>query len=166
MSLRRLAAAALCLAAAVVLSAAEPGPNPWPWGLPDTGPRVESWPWGPFDAAAPGLDAAGPPDTGPTGPCAAPQARFDRRRAFLAARREEQFALGGAANPKMGIRNAVHIYCEAHPGDEDCALYNVTVTLRADEVLWHPDAGVDDFEPHLVVMRRALSECLQSSRRP
>ncbi len=164
--LRRLAAAALAPAAAVALSSSAPfpGASPWGWDQPDVG-RYPSWPWGPPDAAEPGPDAAGPPDTGPVGPCAAQQARVERRRAWLAARREEQFALGGPADPRKGVRNAVHLFCEAHPGDEDCALYNVTVTVRAEELAWSPDAGIDDFEPHLVVMRRALSECLERARK-
>ncbi|MGC4113576.1 MAG: hypothetical protein QM765_02700 [Myxococcales bacterium] len=166
MTLRRIAAAALALAAAVMLPAAMPSTpsNPWPWNQPDTG-RYPSWPWGPPDAdAPPGLDAAAP-DTGPTGRCAAQLARVERRRAWLGERRVEQFNLGGPPNPKKGIKNAVNLFCEAHPGDEDCALYNVPVTLHAEELAFNPDAGFDDYEPHLVVMKRALLECEQAAKK-
>ena len=160
--LRRLAAAALA-AAAIALSGA--APNPWPWGTPDTGPGRPLWPWGPFDASEPGLDS-GLPDGGPTGPCAAQQARVDRRRAWPAARREEQFAKGGPPDPKRGVPNVVQVYCEFHPGDEDCALASVAIEVRLDEAVWNPDAGVDDYDAHVLVMKRALGECLARLGKP
>ncbi len=128
-----LAAALLCVAAALLSAAANDG--------------------GTSGASA---DAA-------SDPCAAIAARIERRKRWLAARREEQFERG-PWDPKRGVPNMVHVFCEAHPEDEDCLLGNAVIDAETDELTWRPDAGVDDFDPHLVAMRRALRECAASPR--
>ena len=109
-------------------------------------------------------EAAGSTDSSPPDPCAALQARIERRRAWLAARSEEQLARGGPPNPGKGIPSAVGLYCEAHPDDEDCALSAVAVEVRAQDAVWSPDASFEDYEAHVLAMKRELFECLARSQ--
>ncbi len=116
------------------------------------------------DAGAPGLDASAGMDANPTDPCAEFSRPIERRKAFLKARREEQFARGGLPDPGRGILNATHVFCEAHPEDLDCALPPVAVMLSPDEMVWVPDASLEDYDPRVVEMRRELRAC-QARRR-
>lgn len=116
------------------------------------------------DAGVSGLDAAAGMDAAPSDPCAEFSRPIERRKAFLKARREEQFARGGLPDPKRGILNATHLYCEANPQDPDCALPPAAVMLYPDEMVWVPDASLEDYDPRVVEMRRELRAC-QARRR-
>lgn len=114
------------------------------------------------DASTPAVEIA---DAGAMlGACDAIAARIERRMGWLAARRQEQFERG-PVNPKKGVPNMVHVFCEAHPDDEDCLLGNAVIDAMSDDSVWSADAGVDEYEPHVLSMKRALRECREADRR-
>lgn len=96
--------------------------------------------------------------------CAALEARIARRKAWLAARRQEQFERGGAEDPKRGVPNMVRVWCEAHPADPDCLLGNAVLEATPDELAWSPDAGIDEYDPHVVRMKRELRRCREAEK--
>ena len=118
------------------------------------------------DAAEPGPDAEeekpGPDaalrDASAAEVCEGLQARIERRKAWLADRRQEQFERG-PVDRKRGVPDVVRLFCEAHPSDEECLLGNAVIEASVEELVWVPDAGVDEYEPHLVALRRELAEC-------
>ncbi|MBI5546690.1 MAG: hypothetical protein HY901_22635 [Deltaproteobacteria bacterium] len=107
--------------------------------------------------AAPGSRA---PDAAAGAPCAHIEEGIARRKAWLTARREEQF-LRGPVNPKKGVPNVVHLWCDAHPQDPDCTLSSIVVEVTSEEMGWSPDAGLDDYEAHVLAMKRELARCHQ-----
>jgi hypothetical protein len=117
------------------------------------------------DAAAAGDDAALAGLDAELDPCAKFEAGIARRKAWLAARRQEQFERGGAYNPRRGVFSAAAIWCEAHPDDEDCHLGGTAFVASPDEYDFSADAGVDDYETHVILMKRALKECRTRGRR-
>jgi hypothetical protein len=137
---------------------------------PDAGVAAGAADGGPADAGPAGARAAeqepGAQGTGGSAdPCSALEARLDRRRSWLAQRRQEQFALGGAPDPSRGISNAVGIWCQAHPGDEECALGGIAVSVSSDELTWSPQSTPEDFDPHVILMRRAVRQCKDEQAR-
>lgn len=98
-------------------------------------------------------------DAAPVDPCGRERARLERRMAWLLARRQEQFEKGGMPDPSLGIPNMVGVYCEAHPGDEDCDLGPVSITVTVDELEARPDSTPEDYEAHVILMRRDLAAC-------
>lgn len=113
------------------------------------------------DGGPPAVDAgrAESADAAPPPPCARERARLERRKAWLAARRQEQFEKGGLPDPSRGIPNMVGVYCEAHPSDEECDLGSISISVSPDELLARPDATPEDYEPHVILMKRELDGC-------
>ena len=97
--------------------------------------------------------------------CAAEQARLDRRVSWLRARREEQFARGGPPDPARAVPNMIGVFCEGHPSHEECQLGNVTLTATTEELAWSRDKTPEDYDAHVVLMKRALKSCLARQRR-
>jgi hypothetical protein len=91
--------------------------------------------------------------------CAAIEARIEARRAWLAARRQEQFEKGGPPDPARAIPNMIGVWCEAHPDDEQCKLGPVTIEVRTEEVAWSPEKTPEDYDAHVILMRRELAAC-------
>lgn len=91
--------------------------------------------------------------------CAEQRDRLSRRKAWLAARRQEQIQRGGFPDPSKGIPNMVAAFCEGHPEDADCALKAISITVTPDEVAASPDATPDDYDPHVILMKRDLARC-------
>ncbi len=100
-----------------------------------------------------------------TDPCEARADRLARRKAWLAARRQEQFEKGGPPNPQLAIPNMVHVWCEANPDHEECQFGSVAIELTSDELTWREDSTPEDLDPHVVLMKRALEDCRRSKRR-
>ncbi len=98
-------------------------------------------------------------DAGPLDPCAEQVARLERRRAWLLERRLEQFARGGAPNPELGIPNMIGVWCEDHPGHEECVLTPVTLEMTTEELAWRPDSTPEDRDSHVILMTRAVAQC-------
>ncbi|MFN7134202.1 MAG: hypothetical protein ACK4N5_19135 [Myxococcales bacterium] len=113
------------------------------------------------DAGAPG---AGRLDAGATevdagDPCAKEEARLARRKAWLAARRQEQFEKGGPPNPALGIPNMTGLWCLEHPDDEECQLGPVPLELGTDELTPGEGHTPEDLDSHVILMKRALRDC-------
>ena len=111
------------------------------------------------DAAAAGDDAALAGPGAALDACAPIETAIARRKDWLAARRQEQFQRGGPYNPQKGVFSAAAIFCDAHPDDPDCRLVGTAFVASSDELDFSADAGVDDYEPHVLMMKRALKEC-------
>jgi hypothetical protein len=98
-------------------------------------------------------------DAGRAVGCSEQRDRLSRRKAWLAARRQEQVQRGGFPDPSKGIPNMVAAFCEGHPKDEDCALGAISIAVTPDEVAARPDATPDDDDPHVILMKRELAQC-------
>jgi hypothetical protein len=112
--------------------------------------------------AAGDMDAGRQPerqDGGRAVGCAEQRDSLLRRKAWLAARRQEQIQRGGFPDPSKGIPNMVAVFCEGHPKDADCALEAISITVTPDEVAARPDATPDDYDPHVILMKRDLARC-------
>jgi hypothetical protein len=144
--------------AQMLLGAGEPDEADASVELVDAGEGEADAAAGPDDAALAGLDAE-------LDPCAKIEEGIFRRKAWLAARRQEQFERGGAFNPRRGVFSAAAIFCEAHPDDPDCQLGGTAFVASSDEYDFSADAGVDDYETHVILMKRALKECRTRGRR-
>jgi hypothetical protein len=53
----------------------------------------------------------------------------------------------------------VQVYCQAHPADEECQLGAAVIEARVEDFLWDPDAGPEDYEAHVVALKRELADC-------
>ena len=115
------------------------------------------------DAQVSRENAKEPPPTSvaPVDPCAEIEARLNRRRQWLEARRIEQFARGGAPDANLGIPDVTWQWCEANPGDIDCNMPKVTVFFSTEEL--RGGQAPEEYDPHVVLMRRELKTC---RRRP
>ena len=111
-----------------------------------------------------GVADAGSLDAQTADSCEVLAARVERRKAWLEARRKEQFERGGLPDPSLGIPNMVGVHCEAHPADEQCALGSISLSASPDEFLYRPDATTDDYDPHVILLRRELAACLRARR--
>lgn len=95
--------------------------------------------------------------------CAEIEARLAQRRQWLADRRIEQFARGGAPNPDLGIPDVTWQWCEAHPRDANCNMPRVTVFLTTEEL--RGGQAPEEYDPHVILMKRALRECRGEEQR-
>lgn len=154
--LRRGAAIAGALAAAGLLSAGELRPEDP--GVANAGPHADRAIGLTTDAGTPHADAS------LTEGCDAIEARIARRKAWLSARRQEQFERG-PPDPAKGVPNAFQLYCESHPGNEECALGNALIEVDTGELAYTPDADPGDYDAHVVAMRRSLRECRERGKR-
>ncbi len=96
--------------------------------------------------------------------CAEIEARLERRRQWLAARRIEQFARGGAPDPDLGIPDVTWQWCEAHPEDVDCNMPRVTVFFTTEEL--RGGQAPEEYDPHVILMKRELRDCRGRARAP
>ena len=92
-------------------------------------------------------------------PCAPLVEKLEHRKSWLKERRDEQFKRGGAPDPSKAIPDMVGIWCEEHPADEECARPNISIEVSSDELAWDASLTQDDFEPHVLLMRRELEAC-------
>lgn len=97
----------------------------------------------------------------PADPCAEIEARLNRRRQWLQKRRIEQFARGGAPDANLGIPDVTWQWCVANPDDIDCNMPKVTVFFSTEEL--RGGQAPEEYDPHVVLMRRELNTC---RRRP
>lgn len=95
--------------------------------------------------------------------CAGIEHRIAQRRQWLADRRIEQFARGGAPNPDLGIPDVTWQWCEAHPEDVECNMPKVTVFFTTEEL--RGGQAPEDYDPHVILMKRERAACRDRERR-
>jgi hypothetical protein len=100
----------LAMAAIALLSAAAVRAEGLSGDIEVIGPTRRSARGASVEKAGQGGQDASPVREG--NPCALLEARLLRRRAWLAARREEQFVKGGSPDPAKGIPNMTAVFCE------------------------------------------------------
>jgi hypothetical protein len=96
-------------------------------------------------------------------PCAAERDRVERRKAWLLERHQEQ-ATRGFPNPKAGIPDFVAVFCEAHPAHEECKLGSPPIEFSPDELTWEAQKTLEDRDPHVIGLKRALDACRKRQR--
>ena len=87
--------------------------------------------------------------------------RLEHRREWLRARRAEQFALGGAPNAELGIRDATWQWCEEHQDDAECHPPEVTVFFSTEEL--RGGQAPEEYDRNVILMKRELRECRRKS---
>jgi hypothetical protein len=99
----------------------------------------------------------------PSEPCAVERSRIERRKAWLAQRRLEQ-EQRGFPDPKAGIPNMAAVFCQEHPGHEECMLGDPPAEFTPDELSWEAQKTFEDRDPHVIGLKRLLQACLRRSR--
>ncbi|MGI5862658.1 MAG: hypothetical protein ACOX6T_11455 [Myxococcales bacterium] len=118
-------------------------------------------------------ESVAPPEKGAEGAgkpvvadlCGQLEQRLARRFEWLRARRQEQFELGGPPDPAKGILSAIALWCQEHREDEDCKLDGVTIELRPEELAWSPEKTPEDYDAHVILMKRELNQCRKKQAR-
>jgi hypothetical protein len=96
-------------------------------------------------------------------PCAAQEARIQRRKAWLSQRLKEQ-AARGMPNPQTAVPNTTGLYCEAHPKDEECAMGSAVAEFSPDELSWDSQKTPEDRDAHVIMLKRELEACRRRNR--
>ncbi len=151
--------------------AAEPAPAPAAWVTakqaverPAEPEKSATGAAEPAAALKAGAEASGEQPAA-AGPCEPFEQRLARRVEWLRARRQEQFERGGPPDPAKGIPSAIALWCQEHPGDEDCKRGGVTIELRPEELAWNPEKTPEDYDAHVLLMKRELNQCRRKQAR-
>lgn len=115
----------------------------------------------PAQADSASEETGGAKGTAEPSSCGGIEARLEHRREWLRARRAEQFALGGAPNAEIGIRDATQQWCEDHPDDAECRSPAETVFFSTEEL--QGGQAPEEYDRGVILMKRALSECRRQS---